>query len=429
MKRVGILIAILVFASMFTPFVLKEANSADEIILGIPTSIYTPFGKENIKAVQLAVEEINAKGGVKVGDKQMKLKTEVIDTRCGEPTTPVHDALMAYEKLITEKKPHAIVVGAFRSEVLIAAMDVVAKYKIPHLGTIAQTPKFQAQFATDPQKYKYLFRVTTDAAIDAMYANAMLDKLKKDFNLDKIYFIYQDTLWAKAFAGLMSKHVKETGWTELGFDAYAAGATDFSPALQKIKEQKAQVIGMVWDVPLGAGIFTKQYVSMKVPALLFAGLVPPIGAPQAPKTIGPAVEYSLNLEFPVGSSLPLKKLPKTVEFLDNFQKKFKDLPEAPAVNSSAYDAVYILKEAIEKAGTLDPDKLVEALEKTDYKGVSGRIRFDKNHTAIFGLENPEETGMCVVFQWQKDSAGNLVRVPVFPDVVAEGKVILPPWMK
>ncbi len=407
----------------------NEARPADEIVLGIPTSIYTPFGKENIKAVQLAVEEINSKGGVKVGDKMMTFKIEIADTRGGEPTTPVHDALMAYEKLITEKKPHAIVVGAFRSEVLIAAMDIVAKYKIPHLGTIAQTPKFQQQFATDPQKYKYLFRVTTDAAIDAMYANAMLDRLKNDFNLNKIYFIYQDTLWAKAFAGIMSKHVKETGWTELGFDGYAAGATDFSPALQKIKEQQAQVIGMVWDVPLGAGIFTKQYASMKVPALLFAGLVPPIGAPQAPKTIGPSVEYSLNLEFPVGSSLPLKKLPKTVEFLNNFQKKFKDLPEAPAVNSSAYDSVYILKEAIERAGSLDPDKLVEALEKTDYKGVSGRIRFDKNHTAIFGLESPEETGFCVVFQWQKDSQGNLIRVPVFPDVVAEGKVILPPWMK
>jgi len=403
--------------------------AADEIVLGIPTSIYTPFGKENIKAVQLAVEEINSKGGVKVGDKAYKLKVQIADTRGGEPTTPVHDALMAYEKLITEHKPHAIVVGAFRSEVLIAAMDIVAKYKIPHLGTIAQTPKFQAQFQTDPQKYKYLFRVTTDAAIDAMYANAMLDKLKKDFNLKKAYFIYQDTLWAKAFAGLMSKHVKETGWEELGFDGYAAGATDFSPALQKIKEQKAQVIGMVWDVPLGAGIFTKQYASMKVPALLFAGLVPPIGAPQAPKTIGPAVEYSLNLEFPVGSSLPLKKLPKTVEFLENFKKKFGDLPEAPAVNSSAYDSVYILKEAIEKANSLNADDIVAALEKTDYKGVSGRIRFDKNHTAIFGLENPNETGVCVVFQWQKDEKGNLVRVPVFPEFLAEGKVILPPWMK
>jgi branched-chain amino acid transport system substrate-binding protein len=168
---------------------------------------------------------------------------------------------------------------------------------------------------------------------------------------------------------------------------------------------------------------------MKVPALLFAGLVPPIGAPQAPKTIGPAVEYSLNLEFPVGSSLPLKKLPKTVEFLENFKKKFGDLPEAPAVNSSAYDSVYILKEAIEKANSLNADDIVAALEKTDYKGVSGRIRFDKNHTAIFGLENPNETGVCVVFQWQNDEKGNLVRVPVFPEFLAEGKVILPPWMK
>ena len=111
------------------------------------------------------------------------------------------------------------------------------------------------------------------------------------------------------------------------------------------------------------------------------------------------------------------------EFLNKFEKKYGKLPEAAAVNCSAYDAVFILAEAIERAGSLDPDKLVTALEATDYRGVGGRLRFNENHIVVFN-ENPEETGVCVIFQWQ-----NGKRVPVYPPFLAEGKILLPPWMK
>jgi len=90
--------------------------------------------------------------------------------------------------------------------------------------------------------------------------------------------------------------------------------------------------------------------------------------------------------------------------------------------------VYILAEAIERTGSLDPDKLVAELEKTDYKGVSGRIKFNEQHVAIFGDKDPNETGVCVIFQWQKDESGKIRRVPVYPDFLAEGKIMLPPWM-
>jgi branched-chain amino acid transport system substrate-binding protein len=388
----------------------------------VPTSIYTPFGRDGLKAVNMAVEEINAKGGVLVGKEKRPLKVVVTDTRDGEPTTPVHDALMAYEKLILEQKPHATVIAPFRSETIIASMDLVAKYKVPQLHTIAQTPQFQAKFRTDPEKYKYLFRVGTDAAIDAGYISGALDALKTDFGLNRIYFIPQDTLWALGFIGILRKHCEKTGWQEIGYEPYAAGATDFSPGLTKAKEGKAQVIAMVWDVPLGAGIFSKQWAAMKVPSLV-VGFVPPMAAADAWKTLGKNIEYSIQVEFPVGSSLALKKLPKTVGFLDKFKKEFGKLPEGAATISSSYDAVYILAQAIERAGSLDPDKLVSALEQTDYKGVGGRLRFNKDHIIVFD-SNPEETGVCVVFQWKKGE-----RVPVYPAFLAEGKIELPPWMK
>lgn len=422
------LVLVPLIAFLSAPCMPKAYAAAKPVIVGVPTSLYTPFGREGLKAVKMAVEEINANGGVMVGNEKRPFKVVVSDTRGGEPGTPVHDALMAYEKLLTKEKPDAIVIGAFRSEVLIASMDLVAKYKIPHLGTIAQSPKFQAQFKTDPAKYKYLFRVTTDALVPASYLAHTLDKLKADFGLNNVYIIYQDTLWAQALAGFMKKHCANNGWTEVGYDPYAAGANDFSPALSNAKEGNAQVIAMIWDVPMGAGVFAKQYVAMKVPALLI-GFIPPIAAPMAVQTVGPEVEYSLSVEFPAGASLALKKMPSTGAFLNKFKQKYGALPEAAAVNSSAYDSVYILAAAIEKAGSLDPDELVAALEKTDYKGASGRIRFNENHIAIFGEKDANETGVAVVFQWQKDKAGNLERVPVYPGFLSEAKIMLPPWMK
>ena len=428
-KNVCMLLTVLISAVALTVVSTPaETYAADPILIGIPTSLYTPFGREGVKAVKMAVEEINAKGGVKVGKKKRPFKVVVSDTRGGEPGTPVHDALMAYERLLTRDKPHAIVIGAFRSEVLIASMDLVAKYKVPQLGTIAQSPGFQKKFMTDPEKYKYLFRVTTDALVPATYISHTLDILKQEFGLGKVYFIYQDTLWAKAFAGLMKKHCTATGWEEIGYDAYAPGAADFSPALTNAKSGNAQTIAMVWDVPLGAGIFAKQYVAMKVPALLI-GFIPPMASELGPRTVGPEVEYSIAVEFPAGASLPLKKMPNTVKFLDRFKKKYGALPDAAAVNSSAYDSVYILKEAIERAKSLDPDKLVTALEATDHKGASGRIKFNEKHIAVFGEEDFNKTGVSVVFQWQKGKDGKLKRVPVYPSFLAEGKILLPPWME
>ena len=201
------------------------------------------------------------------------------------------------------------------------------------------------KFRTDPDKYKYSFRVGTDAAIDAGYISGALDSLKTDFGLNKVYFIPQDTLWALGFIGILRKHCEKTGWQEIGYEPYAAGANDFSPGLTKAKEGKAQVIAMVWDVPLGAGIFSKQWAAMKVPSLV-VGFVPPMAAADAWKTLGKGIEYSIQVEFPVGSSLPLKKLPKTVEFLDRFKKKYGKLPEGAATISSSYDAVYILAQPL-----------------------------------------------------------------------------------
>ena len=117
------------------------ASSAEEPIrIGVPTSLTSLEGRESLKAVQMAVDEINAKGGVKVGDKKRLMTIETTDLRDSSPGVPVSEALLGLEKIITEKKVNAIIVGPFRSEALLAGMDIIAKYKVPMLGTYCSIP-------------------------------------------------------------------------------------------------------------------------------------------------------------------------------------------------------------------------------------------------------------------------------------------------
>ncbi|MBW1920810.1 MAG: ABC transporter substrate-binding protein, partial [Deltaproteobacteria bacterium] len=106
-----------------------------------------------------------------------------------------------------------------------------------------------------------------------------------------------------------------------------------------------------------------------------------------------------------------------------YKKRWGLEPEGYGTSSS-YMAPYVLKEAIERAGSLDSEKVVAALEKTDMVGVYGRIRFDpKSHQVIPSLD-PEKGAVGTIFQWQ---AGR--RVVVFPKSIAMGKIKLPPWMR
>ena len=138
-------------------------HAAEPIVIGVPTSLGFLEGKESHKAVQIAVSEINAKGGINVGGTKRLLKVAATDLRDAAPGVPVPEALLGLEKINLEKKPAAIVVGPFRSEALIAGMDIIAKYKVPMLGTIAMSPGSEKKVKQDPQKYKYIFRTCLNA--------------------------------------------------------------------------------------------------------------------------------------------------------------------------------------------------------------------------------------------------------------------------
>jgi branched-chain amino acid transport system substrate-binding protein len=427
MEKKGLLSFALLVLAIFISFpytASAQLKPGDPIVLGVPTALGSIEGRDGWMAIQMAVEEINAKGGVQVGATKHLLKAYSIDTREHEPGIPVHDALTAAEKLILERKPHAIVLGNFRSEVLLSSMDLMSKYKLPYVCCIAMTPIFQKKILEEYDKYKYCFRNCINAPYLAMYLGGVMGFIKKEFGFNKAYIITQDVLWAKGTGQGLEKWFKENGWEVAAFDTYATGASDFSPSMIKVRAQQAKVVVPIFDMPQ-SGILLKQARAMQIPALL-AGFISPVTTENAWQVFEGEVDGMINMIYEVGP-IPVKAVPKSVTFNENYGKRWGEKARTELSGHGpgpSYDAVYIMANAFERAKTVEPDAVVKALEQTDMMGAIGRIRFGKDHQAVYGFD-PKETALGIGFQWVKPGK----RVVVYPAGVAEAKIQLPPYMK
>jgi branched-chain amino acid transport system substrate-binding protein len=424
MKARSINILVGVLTAIFLVLSAGSALAAKPIVIGCPLATAFLYGWDAERAMRLAVEEINAAGGVSVGGQKRPLKLEVIDTRDLEPGVPVSEALLAVEKLILEKKADFIVGGPVRSEAALAAMDLLSKYKkISILTTGVLTPKYHARVAENYDKYKYLFRITGEAKW--MVGGEMIPclvNLGKTYGLNRLFIMIQDVAHARAGGGIIAKVMAKKGWTVIGKpEIYPTGATDFSMGLLKARREKAQVILIWMDMP-ETSILLKQWHDMKIPALPFGSIIAAAEQPGFWRATDGKGEFTLANVVNAGNA-PSNASPWTMKFYNAYKKKWEIEPEGYGTSSS-YMGIYVLKDAIERAGTLKSDAVVKALEATDMMGVYGRIKFDpKSHQIVPSLD-PAEGAVGTVFQWQ---AGE--RVVVFPESIAMGKIKLPPWMK
>ncbi|MBC8459109.1 MAG: ABC transporter substrate-binding protein, partial [Deltaproteobacteria bacterium] len=204
-------------------------------------------------------------------------------------------------------------------------------------------------------------------------------------------------------------------------DQYPTGSSDFSSALMKAKGKGAGVLFTCFDMP-ESGVLVKQWKSMKVPALI-AGFISPMAGEVAWKTFEGKIGGLMNAIFEIGN-IPSAKYAPAKKFYDSYKKRYGKAIQSGHGPAPSYESVYILKEAIEKAGSLDADAIVAAIEKTDRIGVMGRIKFDEGHQVIYGTD-PAQTATGCFFQWTKDGKRKIV----YPKTLAEGEIVLPSWVK
>ncbi len=414
----------LVLVLLGLPFLGHQANAAGKpIVIGAPLATAFLYGWDAERAMKLAAEEINAKGGVAVGKEKRPFKIEAMDTRDLEPGVPVSDALLVVEKLILEKNADFIVGGPVRSEAALAAMDLESKYKkVSILTTGALTPLYQKRIAEDYDKFKYCFRISGEVGwmVTGEFLPALMH-VKAKYGLNRLFIMVQDVAHARKGGDTVAKLAAEKGWEIVGKEIYPTGTTDYSVGLLKAKKENAQVILIWMDMP-ESSILLKQWYDLRIPALPFGTIIAAAEQPGFWKATEGKGEYCLASVVNAGNA-PSQATPWTMKFVDAYKKKYGLEPEGYGTSSS-YMAVYVLKDAIERAGSLNSDAVVAALEKTDLMGVYGRIRFNPKNHQVIPSTDPKEGAVGTIFQWQ---AGK--RVVVFPPSIAVGEIKLPPWMK
>ena len=205
------------------PFLGHQANAQGKpIVIGAPLATAFLYGWDAERAIKLAVEEINAKGGVTVGKEKRPFKVEVMDTRDLEPGVPTSDALLVVEKLILEKNADFIVGGPVRSEAALAAMDLLSKYKkVSILTTGVLTPAYHKRVEAEYDKFKYCFRISGEVGwmVVGEFIPCLMD-IKAKYGLNKLFIMIQDVAHARAGGDLVAKLATEKGWEVVGKEIY-----------------------------------------------------------------------------------------------------------------------------------------------------------------------------------------------------------------
>jgi branched-chain amino acid transport system substrate-binding protein len=296
-------------------------------------------------------------------------------------------------------------------------MDMIARHRIPLLGTIAMSPASEAKIIRS-DRFRTIFRLGLNSKYLVEYLIQTMKFLKERFGVSKVYILSQDVAWTRTTVSLLVKlYFERAHWEVLGMDNVPMGVTDFSGNLARARERGAELILPIFDMPESEAL-VRQWKSSGSRALL-CGFISPMVGPGAWRASGGSIEGALGVVFELGN-VPSAAYEPAMRFYRAYEKRFGRPIEAGHGPAPAYDSVFVLAEAIERAGTLEPDALAEALERTDRQGAMGRIRFHRGHQVVFG-EDPREEALACVIQWTREGR----RRVVYPPSIAEGEIQLP----
>lgn len=342
----------LTFALSITGCSKKEEAGSDVIKIGSVAPLTGPqthIGKDNENGARLAVDEINAKG-LELGGKKVKLELLGEDDQA-EPKT----ATIVAQKLVDAGV--VAVIGHLNSGTTIPASRLYNDAGIPQISPSATAVAYTAQ------GYKTAYRVMAN---DAQQGKALGQFAVNRLGAKKIAIIDDRTAYGQGLADEFEKAAKATGGMIVAREFTNDRATDFSAILTSIKGKSPDLIFFGGMDPQG-GPMAKQMKSLGLTAKLLGG--------DGLQNVNFVKLAGTDAEGVVASSpgLPIDSMPGGPEFRKRFEAKYGVIQVyAPY----AYDAVYALVDAMKRANSAEPAKVLAELPKTDILGVSGPIKFD-----------------------------------------------------
>ena len=372
MKRKNLslfLLAVLVMAalSLSTP-----GFAADVIKIGYTapfTGSAAEFGTNGWRGIQIALDEINAKG-VMVGGKNYKVEIVRYDSIC----TPT-DGVANVRKLALQDKVVAIL-GDHCSSVCNAISPLCAEFKIPGI-----TIECASDNVTRPgNDFYYRMRPSV-----GLMAPLFTPAIMKKFNPKTAGYLVVNDDYGLGMAKAVEGEFNKVGVKTAIMETFERGSTDFAVNLAKIKQASPDVVFYTGSASEGAMILKQAKELGVIPKLKFVGSEE-MGEMELVSLSGPAAAegtYAVSLWGAVPA---------------DFEKKVKAQFNAPMHYAIifGYDALNVVVKAIEKAQSLDPVKINAAMKLTDYTGIEGPIKF-------FDFDGFKNQGKAspVLIQWQK----------------------------
>ncbi|MFC4766211.1 ABC transporter substrate-binding protein [Effusibacillus consociatus] len=349
-----------------------------------------PLGDQSRKAIQFAVDEINAKGGIK---SMNGAKLQVV---WGDSQGNQQVAQSETSRLITQEKV-ALITGAYQSGMTIPASQEAEKQKKIWFASVPSDDLVTSR------GLKYVFRIADTSSMRVKTQIQFLNDMKKKSDIKSIALVYENSSWGQGVAKYWKEELPKNGYDIVLNEAYDRKAADLTPVVSKVKNANPDVILMVsyvQDATLLAKGFKQQQVKPKA-------FISTSGGTADPQFLKNAGEDALNW-FDVSAWEPDVNRPGSKELDKKFVEKFGTHPSGEQIKE--YAGIYTIADALERAKSTDSDKLRDALKASNITSgptviYTKTIHFDSTQT----LPDPS----LVIAQFQKVN-GKIERVTVYP---------------
>jgi len=407
-RKIGwiVIFGLLVFAFTATGAMAanRDFDKADTIRIGSlgPVQLVPGIGIHN--AAKMALEEINAAGGIH----GKKLELFIGDTE-GKP----EKGITALKKLVLEDKVD-VLVGCYSSGVALALQPYLPKYKIVYIASGTASIALTNNVKKNYKMYKYFFRhmINSDIRQQKWATKFLTEFVHSQLGYKKFAILAENTKWVHEYAPNLKKDLEDAGLEVTFYEMFDIDIKDFSPTYVKIKssgaEWIAQIVSHAASIPL-----TKAWQDTK-PAPMGLCNVASMDSKFWDMTGGKCL-YEITYNFIARAPLT----DRTIPMWDKYVKEFGTNPVY--TTGFTYDAVYMLSEVIKQKKSLKSDDIIEGLENISYKGVlHPETGFDKEtHDLLEGRY------VMPMVQWQEGGK----QVVVWPDKFKTGDYVAPAWLK
>jgi branched-chain amino acid transport system substrate-binding protein len=366
MKRWVLILLVALLAAGTGALSIVAQDAPESIAIGavIPlTGRYAGGGAQVQRGYQIAVDEINAAGGIFVEelDATLPLSLTILDDE-SDPTKTVSN--------LEDLNSQGVVayLGGFGSDLHAAAAAVAEKNAVPYLGVAF------ALWDIHQQGYEYLFSPFPKSPDLATTTYDLLNSIPEEDRPTKIGILQEQTDWGIELGTLWRDGAEENGYEVVAYEEYAPGSQDFTDAILSLQDAEADVVLGMPSPPDGITIATQMSELGFTPK--FSLLIRAPDAPTWMQGLGKAGDYVM---FAPGWHNAMKF--PGVDKLNEEHVALMNRPADPIVGPS-YAVIQILAAAIESAGSLDRDAIRDAIAETDMDTVMGHMSFNDDGTGV-----------------------------------------------